>query len=343
MPKHYFISSKDDEILVDNLTEICKTCFANCNSKGQMVTCPIYENNQRQGKIINKKAVTFICDETKTTKVFREKLEALSYAYDDLIIPKKKYEIEARAVEQKRVNKLIHNLTSLNAHSIQEIEDFIPQEVLASNYRQVLDYIQDQIKTVPQNAAKMFLRIAKHNIHMKTEFSIFKKLDRADATLEFSLNPIRKVILNILHTFFIDFTNLGIYVRIEEYNGRVKIDYETIQVALYHLIENATKYAKPNSRIDISFNENDTFVDVLFSMKSLFLDDDEVDKIYNEGYSGKAAKHCKLNGDGIGMWQISRMMRLNSGSVRFINGKDIELFEGRKYSSNIISIRFVKK
>ena len=69
----------------------------------------------------------------------------------------------------------------------------------------------------------MFLRIAKHNIHMKTEFSIYKKLDRLDATFEFSLNPIRKVILNVLHTFFADFTNKNIYVYVSEFNGRVKI------------------------------------------------------------------------------------------------------------------------
>jgi signal transduction histidine kinase len=246
----------------------------------------------------------------------------------------------ADTIEQQRVNRLIHNLTSLNAHNIQEIDDFIPQELLATNYQDLLKYIQDQIKKDSKNAALMFLRIAKHNVHMKTEFSIYKKLDRLDASLEFTINQIRKVILNVLHTFFADFTNQNIYIYVSEFKGRVKIDYESIQVALYHLIENASKYTMSDTKVEINFEERLNEVDVIFKMKSLYLDDEEVEKIFIEGYSGKVAKECKLNGDGIGMWQINRMMKLNKGSVKFINGQDIVTVRDKKFATNQIVLTF---
>lgn len=343
MDKYYSIKSKNEELISNNLESECQLCYNECNSIGKQIQkCPKFGDERRQGKIINSKGTIFLCDKTKTTKLFRQKIDALSYAYYDLIIPRKQYEIEAKQVEQQRVNRLIHNLTSLNAHNIQEIDDFIPQELLASNYQELIKYIQDQIKRDSKNAALMFLRIAKHNVHMKTEFSIYKKLDRVDASLELSMNPIRKVILNVLHTFFIDFTNQNIYVSVAEFKGRVKIDYESIQVALYHLIENASKYTMPDSNIEISFEEKSTDVDVIFKMKSLFLDDEEVEKIYSEGYSGKVAKECKLNGDGIGMWQINRMMKLNGGSITFLNGKICDVMQDRIFAPNIITLTFKK-
>ena len=343
MDKHYSIYSFNNEKISDNLAEECKLCFQECNSIGkQILSCPKYGGERRQGKITNNKGTTFLCDLTKTTKLFRDKLEALSYAFYDLIIPKQRYENEAKQIEQQRVNRLIHNLTSLNAHNIQEIDDFIPQELLATNAQRLLEYIQGEIKRDIKNASLMFLRIAKHNIHMKTEFSIYKKLDRLDASFEFTPNQIRKVLLNVLHTFFIDFTNQNIYVYVAEFKGRVKIDYESIQVALYHLVENASKYTMSDSRIDISFQERQNEVDVIFQMKSLYIDNDEVEKIFIEGYSGKVAKQCKLNGDGIGMWQINRMMEVNNGSIKFENGQDIIEIREKKFATNIITLTFKK-
>ncbi|MEA5401280.1 hypothetical protein VB776_00045 [Arcicella sp. DC2W] len=344
MKKHYSITSHDNELISDNLGIECKECYLNCNSRGSLVqNCPKYGGIRRQGKVVNNNGITFLCDETKTTKLFRDKLEGLSYAFYDLLIPRKQFEIEAKQIEQQRVNRLIHNLTSLNAHNIQEIDDFIPQELLGTNYQRLLEFIQVEIKKNIKNTATMFLRIAKHNVHMKTEFSIYKKLDRLDAALEFTLHPIRKVILNVLHTFFVDFTNQNIYVNVSSFNERVLIDYESIQVALYHLIENASKYTMSNTSVEISFEEIVNEIEVHFKMKSLYVDNDEVEKIFIEGYSGKAAKEYKLNGDGIGMWQINRMMKLNNGKVQFINGQDIENVRDKKFADNKIILTFKKK
>ncbi len=343
MNKHYSIISSSGETIAINLTTECKTCYSKCNSAGQLINeCPKYGGQRRQGKLTNSRGTIFLCDQTKTTKLFRDKLEGLSYAYHDLVIPKVKIETETKLVEQQRVNRLVHNLTSINAHNIQELYDLVPQDILSTNYQKQLDYIQKEIKRDPKKAALMFIRIAKHNIHMKSEFSIYKKLDRNDAVLDFSGHPIKKVILNILHTFFVDFTNNDIYVHVAEYNGRVRIDYESIQVALYHLIENASKYTMPNSNINITFTENGKDVNVSFKMKSLHIDSDEKEKIFIEGYSGKAAFNCNLNGDGIGMWQINQMVKLNNGTVTVNCGQEVMKFNGIPYSDNEIILTLNK-
>lgn len=343
--KHYYVSTKTGEEICNNLLTECSSCYAQCTSLGKLISqCPKYGDTRRQGVILNNKGTTFLCcDDTKTTKLFREKLEALSYAFYDLTLPKDDYIREAKIVEQHKVNRLIHNLTSINAHNIQEIYDLVPQELLTSNYQTQLDYIQKEIRKDIRKAALMFLRIAKHNLHMKSEFSIYKKLDREDAVLEFRNHPIQKVILNILHTFFSDFSDNGIYVEVSDYFKKVHIDYESIQVALYHLIENASKYAMPNTQITISFTDSDKHVDVSFKMKSLYVAVDELDKIFEEGYSGRTAFELGLHGDGIGMWRINQMMRLNNGTIKFISGTDQIKINDKVYADNEIILSFVKQ
>ncbi|WP_066219819.1 ATP-binding protein [Formosa haliotis] len=342
---HFKISDKDENIISQNLENDCVNCFANCNSSGKLFSeCPIYNQNRRQGKIINNKGTTFLCcGTTKTTKLFKEKLEALSYAYYDLIIPREQIISEIKKSEQKKVNRLVHNLTSINAHNIQEIYDLIPQDVLASNWRTQVEFIEKELVSKSNKASMMFLRIAKHNIHMKSEFSIYRKLDRDDnANLEFKGYPIRIVLLNVLHTFFGDFTSKNVYVNVSDYYGKVLIDYETIQVALYHLIENSSKYTKTDSTIYIDFKEDNDNVIISMEMISLYIPESERKKIFQEGFSGTSAKKLGKSGDGIGMWRIKQMVELNKGEIEINFGNTIENYRGIDFSKNIFNFKLKK-
>lgn len=240
------------------------------------------------------------------------------------------------------MNRLVHNLTSINAHNIQEIYDIVPQDILTSNLSDQLKHIEREIKRRPKKAALMFLRIAKHNIHMKSEFSIYKKLDRSNPTLDIRRHPVRKVILNVLHTFFIDFSDKNVNVLIEEYSGEIKFDYETIQVAFYHFLDNAAKYTKHNSEFEISFKEKHEELDIIFKMESLKIEDDEVEKIYTEGYSGKNANRIQKNGDGIGLWRIIQMFDLNQVKLEIKRGTVIENVMGFDFTLNTFIMTFKK-
>lgn len=340
--KHYLVKNFLEEKVVGNLLKECQVCLNLCDSPGKKIeTCPKYGTSRRQGSVTNNKGTTFLCcDTTKTTKLFREKVEALSYAYHDLVEAKTEVEDDVKKAEQLRVNRLIHNLTSINAHNIQEIYDLVPQEVLASDHKNQIAHIVNELRRNPNKAALMFIRIAKHNIHMKSEFSIYKKLDRSDAKLDQRTHPIRKVVLNVLHTFFVDFSNNNIFVEVEENRDSVIFDYESIQVALYHLIENSSKYTKKNSIIKIYFIKNGFYLDVIFEMVSLYIEIEERDKIFIEGYSGKNAKKTNKSGDGIGMWRIDQMMKINGGEVKVVAGTETEDVMGYEYAKNKFILSF---
>jgi len=340
---HFLVQDLQETEISSNLKSECKNCFSECSTKGSMVECPIYFEKRRNGIIVNNNGTTFLCcSKTKTTKLFRGKLEALSYAFPDLKLPLNLITSGVKVKEQKRVNRLVHNLTSINAKNIQEIYDLVPQQTLTADVNTQLEKIIEIVTRNPEDTAMMFLRIAKHNIHMKSEFSIYRKLDRENPTLEKRNHPIHKVLMNVLHSFFVDFSDKNVYVKVGECRSQVSCDYESVQVALYHLIENASKYVRPNSTVYINFTETPNSINVSFEMQSLFIHKDEYDKIYEEGYSGQESKKTFKDGDGIGMWRIKQMLELNNAEIITIPGDNIEKEKGFKFSTNKFIIQFNK-
>ncbi|OUR90937.1 histidine kinase [Flavobacteriales bacterium 34_180_T64] len=332
---HFSVIDNESEDVASNLTEKCQTCYSQTEHKGKVIDCPLYLTKRRNGKINNSNGVTFLCcAKTKTTKLFKEKLDALAYAYHDLKIPIESIKTNLKVSEQKRVNRLVHNLTTINGKTIQEVYDLVPQEVLTSDFNSQIPKITEIIKANPKDTALMFLRLAKHNIHMKSEFSIYKKLDRANPSIEKRNHPIHKVLMNVLHSFFVDFSDKEVYVNVGECRSSVYCDYETLQVALYHLIENASKYVKPKSTIDILFNEKDNTINVHFKMTSLYIEEKEYPKLFIEGFSGSEAKKTYKDGEGIGMWRIKQMLELNDFTIEVNPGKIIENLNGFRFSDN---------
>lgn len=341
--RHYHLINKNGSVIATNLTDTCKECLSSCNFRGNLISkCPLYNDSRRQGILRNNYSVTFLCcDKTKTTKLFREKIEALASTQDELNDIHKTVEEKIRLSEQQKVNRLVHNLASINAHNIQEIYDVVPQDILSSNWRDQLDFLEEEIKQNVQKYAFMLIRLAKNNIHMKSEFSIYRKLDRNEtAQIELKSHPIRTVLLNVLHTFFGDFNANSIYVNVDDFFGRVKMDYETIQVALYHFIENATKYAKPNSKIGIKFTVEGENTIMSVHMQSTYIEPQERESIFNEGISGSEAKKLKKNGDGIGMWRIRQMIQLNKGEFNAEFGDFIDEFNEIQYTENTFNLIF---
>lgn len=342
--KHYLLADPNGLIITSNLKDACKTCQEGCHSPGKVIeVCPIYYHKRRLGEIKTNSGSTFLCcDQTKTTKLFRNKLEGLSYGLTDLTLLKEGIEDEIKLKSQKRVNRLVHNLTSINAHNIQEVYDLVSQEVLTSNFNDQIREIQKEITSDPKNAALIFLRIAKHNIHMKSEFSIYKKLDRANPTLDRRRHIIHKVFMNVLHTFFADFSDREVYVNVDDCRESVSCDYESIQVALYHIIENSAKYVKPKTTINVSFRVLGEFIELSLKMISLYIEPEERTKIFDEGYSGNEAKKIQRNGEGIGLWRVKQMLDLNNSSINIIAGDNTEDTMGFRFANNEIRVKLEK-
>ena len=128
---------------------------------------------------------------------------------------------------------------------------------------------------------------------MKVEFSVFQKLNNTSPALQIRKHQVRKVILNVFHIFFQDFTDKNVHVEIEGNNSSLNFDYESIFVALYHVIENTTKYIAPNSRLKVNFVETTNGITVKLDMLSIQIKKRKWTVVFVEGYSGVIAKELE--------------------------------------------------
>ena len=163
-------------------------------------------------------------------------------------------------------------------------------------------------------SARTILRLNKLQNAAKCEFGSFEILNNPLPIIVKKNHPIRRVVLNTLHTFFADFTDKGVFVDVAPSDERVDLNYETFQVALYHLIHNATKYVKENSTISVSFYQNESyFID--FDMISLEIKDQDAGRIFDDGFSSDDARTLKLSGDGLGLGVVQKLLRYNGGEL----------------------------
>jgi K+-sensing histidine kinase KdpD len=183
----------------------------------------------------------------------------------------------------------------------------VPEEKLSKDYRKVKETIKTYLSKDPDAVADAFLRIAKNSIAMKAEFTVFKKLDGGSATLQKQQHYIRKVVLTVLHVFYQDFKELDVHVLVEDNEKLLKFDFETIRVALYHIIDNTAKYISPNTQLKILFSENidNNNFSLNVEMISMEIKPNEVDDVLREGYSGVYAKQSGKNGDGLGLYIVN--------------------------------------
>lgn len=327
-----------------NLEKECENCLSVVKWNSQIITdCPLKFRKRRNGKIEIKNKTVLLCeindDYLKSSKLFKQKLIQYCGVLESL------NSIIENAMDDvnKDTKRLLHNVISLNAHSIQELYALVPQQLLTRDLNSQIKTISDYILTNPKESAMCFLRIAKNNASMKTEFAVFKKLFETSPSLSFRKHNIRNVVLNSFHIFFQDFTDKHVYVNVEPGDMTVNIDYESFHVSLYHLIENAVKYVQPHSTIFVRFGHRQQRPLVQFEMSSIKILLEEVNDIIVEGYSGQYANKYKLNGHGIGMNRVSRILMLNHAKLiirpNIKPEKAIE-FENKKYEQNVFEILF---
>lgn len=266
----------------------------------------------------------------RSSRIFNTEMDMLLASLD--IIKDAVEDAEKFAFRQ--IDILIHNLKTINAHSIQDIFNFVPVEVLEGSIKEVNKSIKNRIKSNIDKATELFFKILKNNSEMKAEFSVFSKLYEDNPILNFKEFNIYYSIINVLYNFFPEFTDKKVEVQIDNANYYAFFDYESIHVALFHMIDNITKYVKKDSVLEIRFEMLIDEIIVYFNMISLKILPEEMDYIFEDGYSGLVAVEMERNGKGIGMSRVKRLLELNCGSIKV---KELNSFD-EKYSNNEFSI-----
>ena len=299
----------------------------------------------RHGKLVGEHGFTYILTDDQAIvdrpRYFKEILRAHSALLHT--VPAIRSQMSNGAAIDAR--RLLHNLPELNGKNIQEMFLLVPEDELRKTSRQK-ELIRKKIQENPNQVSEAFLRIIKNNAAIRNEFSVFKKLQETRPKIVKQKHNARRALSNILYIFYQDFNDCDVRVLMGESETTLLFDYETIQVAMYHLFDNATKYILPHSDLKIDFLTNEESFIIRIDMISMRILPEEFEKIYSEGFSGHYPRQTGKNGKGIGMSMINRLLPLNGAKLVVIPSvdktKSVNL-DGVEYENNIFEISFQKR
>lgn len=337
------IVNSEGIIILDSLKyENCKECILGCVPEGYAhKICPNDNIRKRNGYISGKNGSVIVCsDSASSTKNFKIELQNCLDSIPQLMRFRKEVEQDVSSKHSAKMDMLVHNLKSQNAHAIQELYDFVTEEEFYRNINASVDTVLERIEKRRRSAALLFLRLAKINSAMNNEIFIYENLIKSASNLTLSprLYNLRDVVMLTFHEFMEDFNKKNIYIDAQEYYERVKLDFRTTRFVIYHIISNSAKYVKSNTAIKVTFYKTNAGHVVRMAMTSYYIDEDVLQHIYEEGYSGPQAKRLGTAGQGLGMYLVNRVMNLNGLSLSITAGKEILNVKNIEYANNIFEI-----
>lgn len=318
------VRNNNGEVIFDNLLdENCRVCEEQCDFEGKVTQCMLNPNEEiRCGKMANNEFIYFLCADksfAKTTSLFKEKINLLINTTKSFI----KLHHDTQQREQERYEKIVHNLRTINGKSVQEMFNYISQETLSSNNGKQLETITKIIQDHPRQAAILFLRMFKYNADIRTEFTAHEKVLVENLALTLTPYNIRRVILNVYHSFYLGFRDKSLDFNITESNKRIHIDYEIIRLEIYHMFNNALKYMQTKTALNVEFIDRGEGFVISFKMQSIYIEEDERESIFDDNYSGKKVIEANKQGKGLGMGLIRKALKLNNAEIEVIAGNDI--------------------
>lgn len=239
-----------------------------------------------------------------------------------------------------------HTLRTIHAQMKQKMEGAIEQkDFRGGDYLESRAKIGGKISDNIYGVADLlcFLNKSIFNIETHVEgLDILYCSDFQSLNAPLAKANIKKVLLNIISPFLKELNSRKIFFNIsidDDYaaDNKVAINYKFFSLALYNFLDNAVKYVKEDSVIRVSFKrESDSEFEVEFDMISCKMDKDELDRIFDYGYSGR---HSDSVGDGIGMFNMKSFLKATGMNVyvRPIYAES-ENINGREFVRNIFKI-----
>lgn len=95
----------------------------------------------------------------------------------------------------------------------------------------------------------------------------------------------------------------------------IKTDPFLIKLAINNLLENATKYSLPGTRIDVSLKTNDDQVIITVADEGGGIADEEKANIFKKFYRVGSENSRQTKGTGLGLYLVSQIVDVNKGSI----------------------------
>lgn len=148
------------------------------------------------------------------------------------------------------------------------------------------------------------------------QMSMFDKNRAIYKSKELDLN---EMVYNIANTFTLRVEHTGgkIYTEVEAVDSTVYVDEMHFQNVIFNLLDNAVKYRKPNTPLDVflkTWNEEDA---IMLSIRDtgLGIKRDNLKKIFDKFYRVHTGNVHDVKGFGLGLAYVKQIVDINGGEI----------------------------
>lgn len=330
----------DDRQPIGNATPECAKCSATCKVDTEVVRCPAFDEARRRGVATFAGNRAYLCsnDEIKSARLFREKRRAIANMLP--LIRETRNQQRQRLIDE--ANRLTHNVITLNGQSLQSIYSVIPQEeFLQPTHQALIQEVTKVVRSQPVRVADLIIALYRNENFVKTEFLVYRKLIAGEEDVDRFFHNIHPIVRLVCSAFSDALDESRVQLSIAECYERVYIDYDVVAAALFHIVDNIAKYILPDTTLSVTFGRFANQLKVSFRTQSLRVDPDEVDRIFEQGYSGRHPSRLGMEGKGLGLHTVRLLLALTGGHVRFLPDLDAQRrvnHRGHPYDYNAVEV-----
>lgn len=234
-------------------------------------------------------------------------------------------------VDNQRVllENTLHELRKINAQLKSAVEQFTAEY---NKERGNFELLKNLCTDIYATSNLLSIRFDTYDLEVnpnlnlnvaKSEIPVYKRIEK-----------IYKCLINRLN-------KRQVRLRLEGRSYKKFYSSNVIEIALFIIIENATKYAMPNTEIIIKFDEEDERLKVKFTNWGIRPNPNEVQHLTERGFRSQIVLNTNsYEGRGIGLYLFKRICENEHIAQKIIIGTDYKAFEGYMYAPFIVEMTF---
>ncbi len=237
----------------------------------------------------------------------------------------------------------LHNIIKIHGNQKSIIERCVLNAEGESSYSDFVNSVKKDIEIRPGEFAEDLCALSNEVRLVDYHLGGYKLLSDSSSRITITHNHnVRKFLLGLCNLFFDSLKKDNVFLNVHEidWNFLCSFEYETFNIAMHSFLENAVKYVKPYSRIDVFIRAE--LGELVFEMESVRIEKNEIRSILGRGIYGQNVPQ-NLRGSGIGMYLLKRALERSEIEFNILpdhtRGSNVD---GVKYTPNTFVFRFPK-
>jgi len=241
----------------------------------------------------------------------------------ELKVKERTHELEEALEKLEKISKMKSDFVSAVSHELRGLLTPI------KGYTSLL--INGSFGTLPVQATERLKRIDKHTdslIDMINKLLDIARIESGREEILINKNNLTELIKNTAELFLPQIKEKGLNLEVNvPQDLYAQFDPKQIERVLVNLVGNAIKFTPQGGKITIEAKELDKEVEVSVKDTGVGISPEDKEKIFDEFYRTKASINSEIQGSGLGLSLVKRIIQVHGGKI----GVESELGKGSRF------------